>query len=134
MEKRHADEMLSKKSKHESIIMGNTAFDVYADIVECIGKGIPAIPVEIGKLRSIRILHLEWNRIRSIPVELWGLRTLVELALDNNDIDWIPEELGRLEKLETLELSFNTITLLPAGLGNLKELKLLNLQYVLLIQ
>jgi len=89
------------------------------------------IPPELGKLKKLKILHLAGNYFDGhIPVELGELSELKELTLSgNNLVGIIPMELGRLKKLELLWLNKNHLSgTIPPELGNLSKLLQLKLE------
>ncbi|MDE3256621.1 MAG: hypothetical protein OYM47_02160 [Gemmatimonadota bacterium] len=83
------------------------------------------IPVELGQLSELRILHLRGNQLSgSIPAELGNLGRLDRLSLGRNQLSGnIPPELGKLSELGGLSLSVNRLSgSIPAELGNLGRL------------
>ena len=52
-----------------------------------------------GKLRNLRVLGLNNNKVSSIPVELCHLTELLVLGLEGNNIHEIPSQLGNLYNL-----------------------------------
>ncbi|XP_070577506.1 leucine-rich repeat-containing protein 58-like isoform X1 [Ptychodera flava] len=71
-------------------------------------------------------LNLSNNRIHSLPEEIGFLRGLEELFLQYNCLTEIPESIGNLEKLEELDCKNNRIKKLPNSLGNMVSLNILN--------
>ena len=88
-----------------------------------------AIPPELGRLTSLRVLNLNYKLAYlegPIPPELVNLTNLQELALSGLFFGPIPPKLGRLTNLETLILSGFTGPI-PPELGNLTALETLDL-------
>ncbi|KAK7411358.1 hypothetical protein VNO78_02791 [Psophocarpus tetragonolobus] len=84
------------------------------------------IPVEISKLINVQRLVLAENLIERLPVNLGKLQSLKLMNLDGNRITSLPDELGQLVRLERLSISGNLLTSLPATIGSLRNLVLLN--------
>ncbi|KAJ3316525.1 hypothetical protein HDU76_001736, partial [Blyttiomyces sp. JEL0837] len=81
-----------------------------------------SLPESIGKLRSLTILHAEYNDFTGtlIPSSIGSLANLNELHLHGNQFSGtIPPSLGNLVSLTVLDLSNNQLTGgIPEGLGN----------------
>ena len=90
-----------------------------------------SIPAELGDLRSLTSLYLNYNSLSGIPGELGNLANLNRLALSNNSLTGnIPAELGNLENLTSLDLSSNSLSgSIPAELGKLTNLTSLSLGF-----
>ncbi|CAJ2639288.1 plant intracellular Ras-group-related LRR protein 7 [Trifolium pratense] len=84
------------------------------------------IPVEISKLINMQRLILTENLIDRLPVNLGKLQSLKLVNLDGNRITSLPDELGQLVRLERLSISGNLLTSLPATIGSLRNLLILN--------
>ncbi|KAL5146514.1 Plant intracellular Ras-group-related LRR protein 7 [Glycine soja] len=84
------------------------------------------IPVEISKLINVQRLILAENLIERLPVNLGKLQSLKLMNLDGNRITSLPDELGQLVRLERISISGNLLTSLPATIGSLRNLVLLN--------
>ena len=88
------------------------------------------IPEELGRLRKLRILALDGNRLEgSLPTELGDLSELARLDLGRNRLGGpIPPVLGRLDNLTHLLLNDNLFTgSIPPELGDLRRLTRLDL-------
>jgi Leucine-rich repeat (LRR) protein len=85
------------------------------------------LPRQLGKLKQITELILFNNTFSTIPSDIGLMRNLEYLDLDWNDIGGtIPSEIGQCTNLKELFLSGNQLTgTVPASLGLLKDLKLL---------
>ncbi|KAM3395567.1 receptor-like protein EIX1 [Capsicum galapagoense] len=88
-------------------------------------------PGVVGKLPSLVILDLSWNRIEGSVPDLSLLLSLRELYLSHNQLTGLTESFGRLSKLEKLYLDFNQLegTISAAHLFNLSQLRELDLSY-----
>lgn len=88
------------------------------------------IPVSIGDLAELKILHLYGNKLSgSIPPSIGRLGALEELILHTNPLSGnIPKEIGDLNNLKDLRLSQTELTgVVPEEIGNLLNLKILYL-------
>ena len=61
---------------------------------------LKSLPAEIGKLASLKILHLQNNQLTSIPPEIGKLTNLTTLNLCNNQLSSLPPETGNLTNLK----------------------------------
>ena len=88
------------------------------------------LPVEVGDLTELRVLHLEFNElVGEIPEELAKLSHLKELRISFNDLTGpIPAQLGELSDLEELQLNDNELSgEIPGELGNLGNARIVDL-------
>ena len=100
------------------------------------GKGLEALPPEIGRLQGVEKLILgKWddkegrkgNRLTAIPQEIFQLTNLKELYIAYNQITAIPDAIGQLSNLTSLSLDSNQITAIPDAIGQLSNLTSLSL-------
>jgi len=91
------------------------------------GKNLTTLPPEIGNLKNLKTLSLNWNQLTTLPPEIGKLINLEDLYLNNNQLTTLPPEIGNLKKLKELILSHNQLTTLPPEIGNLKNLNYLAL-------
>ena len=80
------------------------------------------IPAGLGKLDSLKALHLPGNRLTGeIPPELGDITSLEMLELWRNELSGaMPPELGNLTNLKLLDLGENRLSgAIPPELGNL---------------
>ena len=104
------------------------------------------LPRELGRLRSLRVLHLQGNRITSVPREVGMLPNLESLRLDRTSVEGIPGplpslkvlnlaktrigsafSLGHLPNLTSLDLSGNDLLFFPGNVFEMRDLEVLNL-------
>lgn len=89
--------------------------------------GLGALPPEIGKLKNLSILYLQFNQLTSLPPEIGNLTTLTHLSLRRNQLSSLPPEIGQLTSLSTLHLNDNQLSSLPPEIGKLSNLTELDL-------
>ncbi|WP_175471885.1 COR domain-containing protein [Geodermatophilus telluris] len=77
------------------------------------------LPASIGRLVNLRELHLDANRLKALPEEIVGLRKLQHLGVSSNRLESLPERVGSLTALKSLHLRGNQLTVLPRSLGRL---------------
>ncbi|CAJ1975351.1 unnamed protein product [Sphenostylis stenocarpa] len=82
--------------------------------------------MEINKLINLQRLVLAENIIERLPVNLGKLQSLKMMNLDGNRITSLPDELDQLVRLERLSVSRNLLESLPLTIGSLRNLVLLN--------
>lgn len=70
------------------------------------------LPPEIGSLKNLKMLYLDFNQIRTLPEELKSLTQLETLSLNHNSLTSIPESI-QLPKLKRLELRYNKLEQAP---------------------
>ncbi|XAR50011.1 Non-specific serine/threonine protein kinase [Bertholletia excelsa] len=89
------------------------------------------VPLEIGKMKKLSMLHLGINGFYGeLPKEI-GLLPLVVLNISHNKfLGNIPLEIGNIRCLQNLDLSYNNFSgSLPTSLNNLTELSKFNISY-----
>jgi internalin A len=89
--------------------------------------GLSELPPEIGQLRNLRMLVLNFNELRALPVEIVQLTNLTNLYLADNALNEFPSEIIQLTNLQVLHLHDNNVTELPPEIGNLSQLGWLTL-------
>ena len=81
----------------------------------------------ICKLRQLRILSLERNKLAKVPSLIGTMMSLRRLQLHSNQLTELPESLSLLTALEVLDVHKNTITALHPSIGKLCALQKLDL-------
>ncbi len=84
------------------------------------------ISPEIGLLKSLLHINLQYNKLNEIPVEIGALESLRRLDLSHNRLIKLPHEFCLLKTLDWLDISFNYITEFPAAFGSLRSLKVVD--------
>ncbi|XP_015883396.3 plant intracellular Ras-group-related LRR protein 7 [Ziziphus jujuba] len=84
------------------------------------------VPMDISKLINMQRLVLADNLIEHLPINLGKLQSLKVMTLDGNKITSLPDELGQLVRLERLSISGNLLAYLPETIGSLRNLLILN--------
>ena len=90
------------------------------------------MPDELFALRSLRVLDLSWNMLRSIPAALSQCVVLETLLLRENDLHELPDCFASLQQLTALDVTDNALQRLPSSLAACTQLRLLQLQRNLL--
>ncbi|MDE0356346.1 MAG: Ig-like domain-containing protein [Gammaproteobacteria bacterium] len=104
------------------------------------------LPRELGRLRSLRVLHLQGNPITSVPREVGMLPHLESLRLDHTLVEGIPGpfpslkvlnlaetqigpffDAGHLTNLRSLDLSGNDLRFFPGHVFEMRDLEVLKL-------
>ncbi|XP_014663878.1 PREDICTED: plant intracellular Ras-group-related LRR protein 5-like [Priapulus caudatus] len=84
---------------------------------------LPDIPEEIGCLRGLQELFLQYNCLTSLPKGIGRLEQLYELDLKNNMLRSLPDAIGDLRALAVLNVTNNALESLPASIGRLTALR-----------
>lgn len=90
-------------------------------------KNLQTLPPEIGALKNLEYLDLQYNGLNELPPEIGGLKRLEFIYLNNNELDTIPNEIGKLESLRYFVIGKNSLSELPSEMGDLEYLIELNL-------
>ena len=93
------------------------------DTLDLDGKGLTALPPEIGQLQTLRALDLNNNQLTALPPEIGQLQNLKALDLAKNWLTALPPEIGQLQNLWQLVLRGNQLTSLPPEMGQLQDLR-----------
>lgn len=88
---------------------------------------LTAIPEEVFKQTSLKVLILNNNQLDRLPAEIGELKDLVVLDLKYNKLSNLPGEIGRMESLRFLDLNHNKLNALPDEICNLNNLRYLGL-------
>lgn len=78
---------------------------------------------------SLKVLHLEHNRIEELPFEIESLKTLVKIDISTNVLKSLPKSMVTIRKLQRINCANNEIISVPPEMGFLKTLKEFNLRY-----
>ncbi|KAI8505499.1 hypothetical protein Bbelb_166880 [Branchiostoma belcheri] len=81
------------------------------------------LPEDIGCLRGLRDLYIQYNCLEELPVSIGNLTKLTDLDCKNNSLRTIPLTVGNLTALTCLNVTNNVLQRLPAELGRLAELE-----------
>lgn len=76
-------------------------------------RNITVIPPEVGQLRKLQKLDLQFNDITTLPIEIGELNNLRVLILYENNLTSIPSSIGDLDNLTELYLGRNQLTEVP---------------------
>ena len=91
--------------------------------LDCSGKEL----APVCKLRNLRTLSLEKNRLSEVPALIGTMLSLRRVSLHSNQIVELPPALCLLSGLESLDVHKNSIRALPNTIGNLKSLQKLEI-------
>lgn len=93
------------------------------------------IPTEIGMLRRLQVLNMDWSRfMRQIPTEVGNLRNLqfwrMQGSYETNQVSGtIPTEFGKLQKLTEFMMENNTLSgTLPSEISSMSALEKFTVQ------
>ncbi|XP_033104964.1 plant intracellular Ras-group-related LRR protein 5-like [Anneissia japonica] len=81
------------------------------------------LPLEIGCLRGLKELFLQYNCLQSLPETIGYLTNLHELDCKNNQLHKLPSNLGNLSNLTVLNVINNQLKALPVSIGKLGKLE-----------
>jgi Leucine-rich repeat (LRR) protein len=85
----------------------------------------------IGKLQSLRFLHLNRNNLVRLPEEFTQLTHLVLLDISRNPLMELPESMGNMKSLEMIDAWDTQLFVLPESIAQLAEtLKVIDLRQV----
>jgi Leucine-rich repeat (LRR) protein len=82
------------------------------------------LPDTLGNLAKLEELDLGRNGLTEVPTQVGSLRGLKKLGLDYNAVRVLPPFVGNLTKLEELSLNSNGGVRLPGSLASLKGLRI----------
>ncbi|MEO5683300.1 MAG: leucine-rich repeat domain-containing protein [Chitinophagaceae bacterium] len=103
--------------------------DTTINAVELYDEELNEVPSKIFILPKLKVLILRNVSLTGLPKEIGGLKYLTHLDVNYNMMHQLPEEIGDLENLTYLDLSVNKLTSMPKGIGKLKKLRTLNLNF-----
>lgn len=89
---------------------------------------ISKIPPEVGLLKNLRKLNLQFNvRLSALPEQISQLTNLIKLNLGDNEFTEIPETVSKLPSLKKLLMHRNRISHLSKNIKLMTSLEYLNL-------
>ncbi len=74
---------------------------------------IASVPPEIGKLKRIRKIILNSNRIKYLPAEVGRLEMLEELIVSENALEELPSTIATMAMLRVLKIQNNNLKTIP---------------------
>jgi Leucine-rich repeat (LRR) protein len=95
---------------------------IYRELIASFNK-ITRLPVEMGKLRRLRKLYLNNNRIKNLPNEIGSMEMLEEFVVSENMIEELPVSIARIPNLKVLRLTNNRLRFIPYELANILTLE-----------
>lgn len=98
--------------------------------LDLVGRSLTRIPIEIQKLKGLRLLYLSNNELSQLPDCLEYLYKVTFIDLNDNKFQYFPEVLYKMENLEKILLSDNQIAVFDGEklYNNLPNLSSLNLK------
>lgn len=103
------------------------------ELLSCFGNGMRALPPWVCRLRALKEVNLNGNRIQLLPdyppkgEPGLGWPALEQLWLENNQLRALPGWLGRSPACHVLRLANNDLQELPSAIGNMVTLEVLDL-------
>ncbi|XP_052211292.1 LRR repeats and ubiquitin-like domain-containing protein At2g30105 isoform X2 [Diospyros lotus] len=88
----------------------------------------------LTSLKSLTVLSLSQNHLKSLPSALGSLSCLRELDVANNNITCLPTEIGCLTQLQVLKANNNRLYNVPASIGECTALLEVDLMANLLVE
>lgn len=85
------------------------------------------LPATLGLCESLEEIKIHENYVQQLPSTIGLLRKLRVLVAHDNCILFLPDELASCSSLTHLNLANNQLTRLPDNIGHLKQIKSLNL-------
>ena len=77
----------------------------------CGGNKLSQLPMELGKLKSLKVLNLCDNHITVLPRELAKLSQLESLSLHNNNLTALPIAIVKLKNLHAISVRGNPLVI-----------------------
>ncbi|XP_033726516.1 protein lap4-like [Pecten maximus] len=91
-------------------------------------NSLSEVPASLARLRGLRILLLQENKIQMIPDTITNCTHLTEINLTRNKLSNLPRNIDALKNLRILKLGQNEFVSLPHDVGQLQNLTYLDLQ------
>lgn len=145
---------LDEKARHELKKTIQQSRQSGVSVLDLSDRNIFSLCAQIADLNeTLKVLHLQKNKIQSLPSELGCLRLLELLMLSENSLLTLPDSLANLQRLKRLDLrhnkmegtlppviyqlhsivqlflNYNKITHLQPGIANLRHLVNLDLSH-----
>lgn len=83
---------------------------------------IKSLPIKKGRLKKLKEIHINHNRLEEFPLELFSLPNIIVINLEDNYIKKVPSSICDFNKLRTLYIGRNPLTDIPTCLLKKKEL------------
>ncbi|KAG1696304.1 hypothetical protein DVH05_018851 [Phytophthora capsici] len=90
------------------------------------GNELLELPPSIGKLKRLKRLEAENNKLLALPDVLQGLTALETLKLGMNGLVALPPSFSKLQNLTEADFKLNRLEQLPEALGDLQQLRVLD--------
>ncbi|KAF4144927.1 Leucine rich repeat [Phytophthora infestans] len=90
------------------------------------GNELLDLPPSIGKLKRLKRLEAENNKLLTLPDVLQGLEALETLKLGMNGLATLPPSFSKLVNLTDVDIKLNRLRDLPERLGDLQQLRVLD--------
>jgi len=96
--------------------------------LEMYSNEIGEISKEISLLKTLKIIDLQYNQIKTLPDEIYALPKLEKLVLINNLLDSISEKICECKTLKVLYIGGPSLKAIPSCLSALTNLEKLVVQ------
>ncbi|KAG2780214.1 hypothetical protein PC129_g5069 [Phytophthora cactorum] len=90
------------------------------------GNELLEFPSSIGKLKRLKRLEAENNKLLTLPDVLQGLEALETVKLGMNGLTALPPSFSKLVNLIDVDIKLNRLRELPERLGDLQQLRVLD--------
>ncbi|KAG6578009.1 Leucine-rich repeat protein [Phytophthora cinnamomi] len=90
------------------------------------GNELLDLPPSFGKLKRLKRLEAENNKLLALPDVLHGLEALETVKLGMNGLATLPPSFSKLPNLTDVDVKLNRLRELPEALGDLKQLRVLD--------
>ncbi|KAE8901470.1 hypothetical protein PF005_g9570 [Phytophthora fragariae] len=90
------------------------------------GNELLDLPPSFGKLKRLKQLEAENNKLLALPDVLHGLEALETVKLGMNGLSALPPSFSKLANLTDVDVKLNRLRELPEALGDLKQLRVLD--------
>lgn len=106
----------NKIYKYDSIKEHN--YDLMHEVNNC----IDFLPEEIGLLKNLTILNINYQNITTLPTSIGNLNKLEKLFMNGNPLCFLPESFSKLKNLKELILTDHNLNEIPQSISNLSNL------------